>query len=292
MFPFLHEDAADEEAYVKRIQESMAFAFERAQMLQQEMSRRNHERMAQDQYDPDFKIGDLLLVWEKSSAESMLQADERNLYGTKGGKLPGKLKNPWTGPYRMVGWKNDRNCIIERNGKQEAFNVTRLIKHTVWDETHPDTSEIMEERARKQRAISNKAQPKKSTKTDTPKPGEIIIFPQPMRAVHRMPVGVGEILEVAETGVIKFQWRGNAYYKHNSTFKRGWYNKYEDAGVYGRKGPRDVEWTSEHTEDVVKEDDLIARGTDLLTEDERLNSKARRLISEHCGKEDWWLEDD
>src|SRR5947208_2852697 len=70
MFPFLHEERADEESYVIRIQESLNFAFERAQMLQQEMTEKNKARMAQNQYDPGFKEGDLLLVWEKSSAES------------------------------------------------------------------------------------------------------------------------------------------------------------------------------------------------------------------------------
>ena len=291
-FPFLHESRADEESYVKQIQESLTFAFQRAQMLQQEMSRKNQERMAQNQYDPDFKVGDLLLVWEKSNAEGRLEGDHRRLHGDEGGKLPGKLRNPWQGPYKMIGWKNDRNCIIDRDGKHEVYNVTRLIKHTVWDANHPDTSGIMDERERKRRISHAKAPAAKETKKGTPQPGEIIIFRYLMVANHRMPVGIGEILEVEPSGIIKFQWRGNVYYKHNSTFKRGWFNKYDEAGSYGRRGPRDVEWTNTHSADYFKDEDLIARGKDLLTEDERLNSKARKLIAECFGREDWWFEDE
>ena len=105
-------------------------------MLQEEMSEKNKARIAQSQYDPDFKIGDLVLVWEKSSDESRLQGDVRRWEGDKGGILPGKQRNPWQGPFKMIGWKNVRNFIIERNGKEEVFNVTRLIKHNVWDDKH------------------------------------------------------------------------------------------------------------------------------------------------------------
>lgn len=262
-------------------------------MLQQEMTERNRARIAQNQYDPDFKEVDLLLVWEKSNAESRLEGDVRRLEGDQGGKLPGKLRNPWRGPYRMKGRKNERNCIIERNGKEEIFNVNRLIKHSVWDEQHPDTSGVMTEISKKQKVAQDAKKPAwKSTKVGSPKAGEIILFPYKMTTVHRMPVGIGEVLEVKQDNTIHFQWRGNIYYKHNSTFKRGWFNKYEEARSYGRKGPKDVEWTSEHTEDYFKDEDLIARGTDLLTSEERLTMKARKLIAEYEGKEDWWLQEE
>src|SRR4051812_16509867 len=54
MFPFLHESKENMEAYVTRIQETLDFAFERAQMLQEEASRRNKERLKRNEYDPDF----------------------------------------------------------------------------------------------------------------------------------------------------------------------------------------------------------------------------------------------
>ena len=189
----------------------------------------------------------------------------------------------------MIGWKIERNCIIERNGKEEVFNVTRLIKHNVWDDRHPDTSGVMMERAKKQKIVNKE---KGINKEEKVKPGDIIIFPYSMSSMHRMPVGVGEVMEVSKEGNIKFQWRGNVYYKHNSTFKRGWFNKYEEAGSYGRKGPRDVEWTSDHTEDQITERDVIAKGANLLTSEERLTMKARKLITEYIGKEDWWLREE
>ena len=41
MFPFLHEDSKTEEDYVKRIEDSLKFAFEQAQILQTTMSEKN-----------------------------------------------------------------------------------------------------------------------------------------------------------------------------------------------------------------------------------------------------------
>ena len=34
-------------------------------------------------------------------------------------------------------------CVIDRNGKEEEYNVNRLTKQYEWDAEHPDTSGIM-----------------------------------------------------------------------------------------------------------------------------------------------------
>ena len=120
MFPFLHESVESEKEYVAKITSSLEFAFERARTLQYE---RNRARKPDNEYKPEFEPGDLLLVWEKASAESRLKGDVRRLEGDKGGVLPGKLKNPWQGPFKMIRWSGERNCIIDRDGKEEESNL-------------------------------------------------------------------------------------------------------------------------------------------------------------------------
>ena len=52
------------------------------------MSERNQARKPDNEYKPEFEPGDLLLVWEKASAERRLTKDIRRLEGDKGGLLP------------------------------------------------------------------------------------------------------------------------------------------------------------------------------------------------------------
>ena len=92
------------------------------------MSEKNQARKIDNECKPEFEPGDLLLVWEKASAESRLKSDIRRLEGDKGGLLPGKLRNPWQEPFRMLRCSGERNCVIELNGKEEEFNVNRLTK--------------------------------------------------------------------------------------------------------------------------------------------------------------------
>ena len=59
---------------------------------------------------------------------------------TSNASLPGKLRNPWTGPYKFVRWSGDRRCFIISNGKEMEYDVNRLFKHHGWNEHHLDTS--------------------------------------------------------------------------------------------------------------------------------------------------------
>jgi hypothetical protein len=111
MFPFLHETPKDEEEYVAKISDNLKFAFERAMILQEKMAEKNQGRKPDNEYTPEFEPGDLLLVWEKASAESRLKADVRRLEGDKGGVLPGKLRNPWQGPYKMIRWSGKKEHV-------------------------------------------------------------------------------------------------------------------------------------------------------------------------------------
>ena len=66
------------------------------------MAEKNQDRKPNNEYKPEFEPGDLLLVWKKASAESRLKRDVRRLKRYKGEVIPGKLKNPWQGPFKML----------------------------------------------------------------------------------------------------------------------------------------------------------------------------------------------
>ena len=226
MFPFLHDDPMSEEVYVKKITDSLKFASEQAQILQTTMAEKNQEIKPDNEYKPEFEPGDLLLVWEKASAESRLQRDVRRFQGDEGGVLPGKLRNPWQGPYKMLRWKGERTCIIDKNGKEEEYNVNRLTKQTEWDAEHPDTSGVMDKREKSK--PKQKVPPEKKRKIDSvqvPKPklqvGHMVIFHKEIARGHRSPFGIGQILELRADGVIHFQWFGNYFYNANGIFQPG-----------------------------------------------------------------------
>ena len=40
----------------------------------------------------------------------------------------------------MIGWKNERTCLLQKGDKQVEVNVNRLTKQYPWDDHHLDTS--------------------------------------------------------------------------------------------------------------------------------------------------------
>ena len=62
MFPFLHEDSRSKEEYVKKINNSLRFAFHQAQIMQKAMADKNQDRKPNNEYKPEFEPRDLLLV--------------------------------------------------------------------------------------------------------------------------------------------------------------------------------------------------------------------------------------
>ena len=281
----MHEDLKNEEEYVKKVTQNLKFAFKQAQIFQTTMAEKNQGRKLDNEYKPGFEPGDLLLVWEKASAESRLKKDVRRLQGDDGGILPGKLRNPWQGPFKMLRWSSERTCIIDRNGKEEEYNVNRLTKQYEWDADHPDTSEVMKVKD----TIEHKEPIQKKRKLDTTtqskqliKVGHLIIFEKEIARGHRSPFGVGQVIEIRKDETLHFQWFGNYFYNANGAFQPRWMNFKEDLGYYGRKQSKfDVPWTEEHTEDTVTMDLVITSGTDLLTKDKKLSAKSRKAITSH-----------
>ena len=96
LFSELRPKAMTEEHYVGEITRGLSTAFEYARNRQYEMSEKNKLRKDEDEYKPDFKEGDLLLIWERASAESRLKSSNGTINKTS--KLPRKLQNPFQGP--------------------------------------------------------------------------------------------------------------------------------------------------------------------------------------------------
>ena len=208
----------------------------------------------------------------ESIAESRLKRDVRRLKGDKGGVIPGKLKNPWQGPFKMLRWSGERTCVIDRNGKEEEYNVNRLTKQYEWDAEHPDTSGIMNEQEENKSRVPLAKKRKLLEKPADFRPvsGQMVIFHKETARGHRSPFGIGEILEIRADKTIHYQWYGNYFYNANGTFEAGWYNEREGLGYYGRKASRlDVPWTGEHTEETLTADLIIAIGDDLIGKEKK-----------------------
>ena len=302
-FPDLHERAEDEVDYVKRITNAMEFAFDRAKRLQAESNDRNAER-APNQYKPDFKEGDFLMVWERSAEEAKLKIDAKSdgkaevqkVAGHPVGVVPGKLRNPWTGPYKMIRWEGERKCVVlvtnQGAPKEVTYNVNRLFKHHRWDEEHFDTSKLVSGAVPEARAATKKAKPSYAAiASNPPRVGEVIIFPLPVAIGHRSPFGVGRILAVIKNKNLEFQWLGNYYYEYDEPFLMGWKNLSEDLGYYAnaKLSATDVQWTGAMTGTCIDTSYVFARGNDLLTKDKKmLTAKAKKAIILELGDRREW----
>ena len=113
------------ENFVSSITEKLEFAFKRARERQAIAAERNKARQP-EQFKPDFKAGDFLLVRARAAEEGrLIERDE----GGKFISIPEKLRNLFIGPYKILGWAGERYCRIDVNGTEKVYNVNRLIKH-------------------------------------------------------------------------------------------------------------------------------------------------------------------
>ena len=83
----------DEEGWAVQIVDKLKRAFEHTREAQVETAMKNRERSTRNCTNPNYEVGDMLYLWEKSSEESRLRHEIREIEGHKGGKLPSKLVN-------------------------------------------------------------------------------------------------------------------------------------------------------------------------------------------------------
>jgi transposase InsO family protein len=273
-FPFLRRNFVDEESYVTKITTRLEHGFALAKERQYEISQKNLER-GPEQYEPDFRPGDWLLVWERSAAEARLQADDSEHDGVT---LPTKLRNMWRGPYEMIRWDGPRKCVINREGSEISFNVNRLTKQYPWDDYHLDSSGMTQAQPKK-----HKTTIQSDSKSDTPKAisvGDVVVFPMATSSDHKSPFGVGKILELRENSKFKFQWLGNRLYDPNGKFEPGWWDPKDNKSYYGRRVGSHPILDSDTTETEVSNEQVVAFGPDLLDSTTHISKRTRKIISE------------
>ena len=130
ILPYMKRKEESEE-FVREITEKLEAAMEKARGLQKRAADKNKARKP-EQFKPNFKPGDLLMLKIRAAKEGRLH--EKDDAG-RTVSIPEKLRNPFIGPFRMIRWVNDRNCALDMDGKESIHNVNRLIRH-VWDDSH------------------------------------------------------------------------------------------------------------------------------------------------------------
>lgn len=270
LFPYLKKKAENVESFATDIVNRLDEAFERVMLRQAIASERNRARRP-EQYEPDFKPGDWLLLFSKSAKESRIE--EKDEEG-KGISIPTKLRNPFIGPYKMIRWAGPRTCAIEVNGKEEVYNVNRLIKHHIWDDEHISTS-----------APDKKPKPKPKL-DDTPlQVGELIVFPIATNKKDNIsPFGMGTILEIRGPNNLKIQWWGNdRKCKPSGTWRPGWVSARDNKGYYShtKEASANPHWTNDDTTTTLRCSSIIYRGTpdETLTRTGQIRNKIRDIIT-------------
>ena len=159
-FPLRHETYKNMDDYVEKITRRLNSAFDLA-IKQQYSAAVDNERRAPARSIPNFKQGDFLYVWARSSKEQYAQ--EAN---GKRVALPRKWVNPWVGPFEMIRWQGHRYCVLNCSGKEKVFSVDRLTKHQQWDEIHPSTYKWDLEEHKKDKAQRHLLQGQQDKKGD------------------------------------------------------------------------------------------------------------------------------
>ena len=284
LFPFLSKSEPDEEAYVSNIAQKLNFAFNKARELQTEAARRNQELKCTNKYNPDFKEGDWLLVWEKSANEGRLQGPAAGK-GEQAVSLPNKLRNPWQGPYKMVRWSGERKCVVQKEGKEVEYNVNRLTKQYPWDDDHLDTSQKLDRKEEEEENTDRN----NGLKTDI-QIGEVVVFQMAITETHRAPFGAGRVLQVRNSEDIVFQWIGNPRCNPRGTWQNGWIDPKDNKGYYAKNKMHKSHstWTNDATETPMGLSELIAKGFDLIDSGNCFTKKARKIISNALKPMDVW----
>ena len=132
-FSVLETPCRSKEEYVTKMVERLQVAFALARRQQYSAAVENEDRGG-DKTRPDFKPGDMLFVWARSSEETRFERPDGKKVA-----LPKKWVNPWIGPYEMIRWTSERKCLLDCAGKEQEFIVNRLSKHNRWDEINPST---------------------------------------------------------------------------------------------------------------------------------------------------------
>ena len=191
--------------------------------------------------------------------------------------IPEKIRNKYTGPFKMLRWVGERHCGIEIRGEEQVHNVNRLVKHHVWDDIHERTD-----------IISTRLP---LTHVPTPEKGEIILFLTTYNKENKCLFGVGEILEVKSRENFEFQWYGSPPLPEaHRPFLPGWVDPVDNKGYYAKKRilSSHPPWTNVDTATELGVDSILIRGADVLKKDGRVNARYREKVERAAGERIKW----
>jgi hypothetical protein len=119
---------------VQEVHENLKHAFDLARHQQYAAAVGNRDNAAW-KTKPDFKVGDLLYLWEHTTEMTGEAAPETASRGV----VPRKWTHRFSGPFRMLRWISPRTVELDYHGRPTETNVNRLTKHIAWDSVNPDT---------------------------------------------------------------------------------------------------------------------------------------------------------
>ncbi len=281
---------ADVDDYVEQTAGRLKEAFQLAREAQADAAWKNAERDERERYEPDFKVGEYLFVWMRSSLESRLPKTMEALGATaeeskKKRKLPSKFVNPWAGPYRVLRKLTDLYYELDFNGTPKKFQVNRLTRSHSWDDLNKDTHEW---RSPRQRTSLHRGRSEQDADEEDDdglvfnkgplQRKEFVIFKMEMTDEYQVPFGIARVLQVEPT--VSLQWFGNRHDRVDGTYRPMWFQPRTKQAYYSIN-PEHVNhrsYTMEDTQTPLDLADVICRGFGLITGEDRLHPKVKRAL--------------
>jgi transposase InsO family protein len=219
----LNTNSAGNEPYEETLSKNLRQAFEVARQQQHAAYLENYERI-QNRQKPDFKKGDMVLMYKKNEKESRLE-----IAGVKKA-LPNKWRIWWVGPGLFEKEISNTEAEINMNGKLIFVNYNRLKKFKPWDSIKINSDEKYNSDKNDIFDIEEEDEQKQP-----PSAGDMIIFLMDSDDYQNADFGVGKILEVNDdpNDLFKVHWYGNADYDRNGRFLPGYVDKKDKRWFYG-----------------------------------------------------------
>ena len=284
--PDQYEDVDD---YVEQTAGRLKEAFQLARESQAAAAWENAERDSRERYDPDFKVGEELFVWMRSALESHLpkaaEGKEDPEEAKKKRKLPSKFVNPWAGPYRVLRKLTNLYYELDFNGTPKKFQVNRLTRSHNWDDLNKDTHVWRSPRQRTSlhRARSNLDADDDDDEGVTFNKGplqkkEFVIFKMEMTDEYQVPFGIARVLQVEPN--LSLQWFGNRHDRVDGTYRPMWFQPRTKQAYYNANPEHfsHRSYTMDDTQTPLDLTDVICRGFGLLTGEDRLHPKVKRIL--------------
>ena len=259
------------ESYVDAVTERLCKALDKTRRTQYESYLANYNR-APERKRPDFKPGDKVLVWRKSTKEARLElsGDQRS--------LPNKWVNPWTGPGTFIKELSNTSCMVELDGKSFPMNYNRVARFVPWDEVNVTTDKWLKDPDTVQTSDGSVSV---SGKYDDVASGDIVLFGLNDGTSAQNTYAVARVLNVNKKNWICFQWMGNYSNSKERVFLPGWIDPKDNKEYYSHKPIHKThpKFMGEDTGTYTNVGEVLLKGPALIKESGKLTPYALDLIS-------------